>query len=458
MVLNLTAEQLKEKLKNGEITVAVYGLGNVGLPLALAWMEAGASVVGVDIDEEKVLKLNDGESTTDEPGVSEGIRRFRASGKFEAMTNAVDASRRTQVKLVVVPTLLDEEKRFEGSALLQALREVGSGLKRGDLVSIECSVPPGFTETKGQAILEEESGLEAEEGFGLCASPERIYVGRALEDIRRRYPKVVGGVGERSTEALAALYEAVAERGVVRMSSATAAEASKLFEGVYRDANIALANELAKLCQGIGVDYMEVREAANSQPFCHLHDPGCGVGGVCLPYYPYFIVEVASEKGIDLPLILTARGINEGMPRYTLDLATQAAEEIGIDLSRCKVAVMGLAYRGGVSDARNSPSHEVARLFQQLAASVVVHDPLISRDEDLWQLSVPIVESVEEAFEDASVVFFATDHEEYQHLDLMRLAERLKEPAIIVDSRAILKSVDLPPSVRYLGLGRGNMN
>jgi len=455
LVLDLPADRLKEKLRKGGITVAVYGLGHVGLPLAVAWLEAGAHVIGVDIDREKVLKLNKGEAPLDEPDVSEAVRRFRADGRFEATADTVDASRRTRVKLVAVPTLLGEDKRFNGAALKQALRDVGRGLKRGDLVSIECSVPPGFTETTGRSILEEESGLHAEADFGLCASPERIYVGRALEDIRRRYPKVVGGVGERSTDALAALYEEVAERGVVRMSSAAAAEASKLFEGVYRDVNIALANELAKLCRGVGVDYMEVREAANSQPFCHLHIPGCGVGGVCIPYYPYFLAEVASEKGVELPLVLTARRINEDMPGYTVQLAADAAEEMGIDLSRCKVAVMGLAYRGGVSDARNSPTYEVARLFKRLAASVTIHDPILTHDDTLQRLSIPLIISLEEALEGASVVVFATDHEEYRGLDLRALSKRLRTPAVIVDGRSLFEPVDLPPGVRYVGIGRG---
>jgi len=455
VVLGLPAEQLRERLRRGEITVAVYGLGHVGIPLAVAWMEAGARVIGVDIDEEKVKALNRGETPTEEPGVAQAIKQFRAAGVFEATTDTVGASRDADVKLVAVPTLLGEDKRFDGAALLRALRDVGRGLKRGDLVAVECSVPPGFTETTGRAVLEAESGLEAEADFGLCASPERIYVGRALEDIRRRYPKVVGGVGERSTEALAALYEVVAERGVIKMSSAPAAEASKLFEGVYRDVNIALANELAKLCRGVGVDYMEVREAANSQPFCHLHIPGCGVGGVCIPYYPYFVAEAASKRDADLPLILTARKINEDMPRYTVDLAVKAVEEMGIDLGRCKVAVMGLAFRGGTSDARNSPAYEIARRLQRLAASVVVHDPLIRRDEELQRMSIPLTSSVSEAFEGASVVVFATDHDEYQRLDLGRLAEQLTRPAVIVDGRSLFRSVDLPPGVRYVGVGKG---
>lgn len=456
MVLELSAEQLREKLNRGEITVAVYGLGHVGLPLAVAWMEASSRVIGVDLDEEKVAKLNMGEAPTEEPGVAQAIKKFRAAGKFEATTDTVDASRRACVKLVAVPTMLGEDKRFDGTALLKALRDVGRGLKQGDLVSIECSVPPGFTEKKGRAILEEESGLEAESDFGLCASPERIYVGRALEDIIHRYPKVVGGVGERSTETLAALYEGVAEKGVMRMSSASAAEASKLFEGVYRDVNIALSNELAKLCDGIGVDYMEAREAANSQPFCHLHVPGCGVGGVCIPYYPYFIVEAASEKGIDLPLTLMAREINEGMPRYTVHLAVKSAEEMDIDLSHSKVAIMGLSYRGGISDSRNSPAYEVAHRFQSLANLVVVHDPLIDRDEELKRLSIPLVGSLEEALEDASVVVFTSDHDEYRELDLKTLSEQLKKPAVIADGRALFGWVDLPPGVRFVGIGREN--
>jgi len=455
MVLELSEGELRERLRRGEITAAVYGLGNVGLPLVVAWLEAGARVIGVDIEVDKVATLNRGKAPTVEPGVAEAIKRFRANGRFEATVDGVDASRRASVKLIAVPTLLREDRRFDGTAVEEALRTVGRGLKRGDLVSMECSVPPGFTEKTGRIILEGESRLKAEDDFGLCASPERIYVGRALEDISSRYPKVVGGVGERSTRALAALYESIAERGVVRMSSAAAAEASKLFEGIYRDVNIALANELAILCREMGLDYMEVREAANSQPFCHLHVPGCGVGGVCIPYYPYFMAEAAAEVGVELPLTLQARRINEEMPEYTVKIAVKAAEEEGIEMKDSKVVIMGLAYRGGASDARGSPTYEIAQLIQRLSASVKVHDPLIREDETLRRLAIPLMGSVEEAIEGVSVVVFATDHGEYSRLDMGAFSQGLKKPAVIVDCRSIFKLPVIPPSVRYVRIGRG---
>jgi len=455
MIFTLSKDQVEEKLNRGEVSIAVYGLGRVGLPLAVAWLRAGQNVIGVDINPSIVDKINSGISPiTDEPLIPESVKKFVSEGKFHATTDLIKASQESEAKFIAVPTTLTEEKKFNGRALESALRSIGGGLKRGDAVSIECSVPPTTTTNLAKPLLEKESGLKAEEDFALGVSPERIYEGRVLEDLEGRYPKVVGGIGPRSTELFATLWGRVARKGVVKMSSSTAAELSKLFEGVYRDVNIALANELAGLCQAFGVDFMEARAAANSQPFCDLHRPGVGVGGLCIPIYPYFVAEKAEEKDVPLNLTRMARAINEEMPKNTVSLLQKALESVGLRLKDTKVAILGLAFRGNVADSRLSPTYELVQQLRLQAAEVVVQDPYIKIDKTLEAIGVPLLESVENAVKEASAIIVATDHEDYTKLDLAKLVKLARSPTILLDGRGIIDLRKVPAGTYFTGIGR----
>lgn len=441
-------ERIKAALREGRVTLAVYGMGRVGTPIAVAWLRAGARAIGVDINAELVEGLNRGEPPfDDEPGIREGIRRGVAEGRFYATSDGVEASRRSDVKIVVIPTVLDERKRLNNANLESVLRSIGRGLKAGDLVIIECTVPPLTTEVFARRILEEESGLVAERDFGLAYSPERIYEGRALQDIEVNYPKVVGGVSGRSTEAVAALYEVIARKGVIRLPGAKEAEASKVFEGIYRDVNIALANEFAKFCDRAGIDFAEARTAANSQPFCHIHMPGIGVGGLCIPVYPYFLIEVAKGAGLDLRLTKQAREVNEGMPGYTLQLLEGILKGAGVSLKGAKVGVLGLTFRGDVKDIRFSPAVDFINLLAGRAGEVRAYDPLVRCAGDIKGC-----ERLEEVVEWADALVIATEHGEFRNLDLRRY--KTSKRLVIVDGRNVLDRSKLPESAVYVGIGR----
>jgi len=445
-LLGESPEELKRALADGKITTAIYGMGRVGSPIAVAWLRAGARVIGVDINADLVDGLNRGIIPfDDEPGVEEGIRKGIAEGRFSATTDGIDGSRRSDVKIVVIPTTLNTDKRLDNRNMESVIRSIGKGLKPGDVVIIECTVPPLTTEGLAKPILEEESELTAERDFGLAYSPERIYEGRALQDIEVNYPKVVGGVGPRSTETVAALYEGIAKKGVIRLASAKEAEASKIFEGVYRDANIALANEFAKLCDALGIDFLEARRAANSQPFCHLHMPSIGVGGLCIPVYPYFLMDVAERSGITLEITKKARETNEGMPEYTLRLLKKALRKAGIGMKDAKVGVLGLTFRGDVKDARLSPAIDFINLLKGKVAGVRAYDPLIRRMN-----GVETCRSLKELVEWADALVVATDHTEFKSLDLGWCKKRL----IVVDGKNVLDPARLPRGSLYNGIGR----
>lgn len=458
MVFGLAAETVRKRLSGGQLTVAVYGLGRVGLPLAVAWLMAGARVIGVTKTKKTIRRVMSMKCGFDEPGVDEALGRFVPKGRLTATTDGVSASKESEVKLIAVPSAVDIESRaVDLSSLEDVYPKIGRGLKRGDLVITETSVPPGTTGRLARPLLEKESGLKAGADFGLAYSPERIYEGRAIKDIVESYPKVVGADDSLSLDAAAALYERVAKKGVIRLSSSAAAEAEKLFEGVYRDVNIALANELAKFCQAVGLDFWETRRAANSQPFCHLHRPGPGVGGWCIPYYPYFVIAEASTVGVDLPLTKVARETNETMPDHVVTLTCKAAVAKKLRVGGSKVVILGLSFRGNVADTRLSPTYDLVRKLRSLGADVWVYDPHIrARDGELREAGARQASSLRTALKNSSFIVVATDHSEFSKLSLKQLLKgSRRESIVVIDTRNVLDASEIPGDVSYVVLGKG---
>src|SRR5919106_1169424 len=299
--------QLEQKIRRGEVKVAVCGLGHVGSAMASVWLRAGAHVIGIDKSPQVLNYAREGKTHLPEPGVTEAYREGIRTGRFTVYDDPMQASRDSYLKLICVP-VLSRDGTADLTSLKDVASEVGKGLKKGDVVSVNPSVPPGTTEGIICKILEDKSsGLSVDSDFSLLYNPERIYEGRAIEDIEERYPAIVAGAGAQSLEIGAKLYSLVAKKGIIKMGNIRTAETEKLLEGVYRDVNIALANEMAKFCEKAGVDFWEAREAANSQPFCHIHKPGVGVGGACIPVYPQFVLYAARKSGVECRIISFGR-------------------------------------------------------------------------------------------------------------------------------------------------------
>ncbi|MEM1924712.1 MAG: nucleotide sugar dehydrogenase [Pyrobaculum sp.] len=435
---------LANLLKKGELTVAVYGLGYVGLALSAVWAFVGARVIGVDINTSKVENLNNGVISYPEKEVVEVLNSAIRQERFIATTDGIEASIKSHVKIVAVPISLKKTKSsidVDFSPLLSTARAIGSGLKKGDLVIIESSVPPGTTEEVVRPVLESISGLVAEEDFYLAYSPERIMVGRAFRDIIENYPKIVAGVGPKSSEEAAELYRSIAKKGVIILQSPKEAEYEKLLEGVYRDINIALANEMAKLANVLGIAFRRAREAANSQPYSHVHKPGTGVGGNCIPVYPYFLMWTASKYGLDLRLVKTAREINERQPREIALAVIKAMIKHGVNPTEAKITILGLAFRGDVDDTRESPTYGVISTLLEMGLrphQIVVHDPYVSKDSTLEQWGVKLLKNFEEAVKDADVVLVSTDHSQYR-MEASKIKSLMRTP-IILDARGVLQA------------------
>ncbi len=447
-------------VSEGRITVAVYGLGKMGQPLAVIFASAGAKVVGVDVDERVVSMINEGRTELlGEPGVREGIERFVKEGRLWATTDLVKAVQLADFIVVIVPVVVDEESKDPDlNALLTVSEAIARGLKKGSVVIIESTVPPGTTNGFVRSIIEKGSNLKAGRDFGLVYSPERTYVGRVIEDVTKRYPKIVGGINEQSTEVAGAFYAIFCERGVIKMSSVEAAETTKVFEGIYRDANIALANELARLCERFDVDYFEVKKAANSQPFCHLHDPGVGVGGHCIPVYPHFVIKIAEEMRVKVEVTKTARKVNEEAPLHVINLVEKGLGKIGKEIKGTKVVVLGLSYRGGVKESRFSPTFDLVKELEKREILVTVNDVLWDADEGRM-FPFRFEPDIMKAVDGADCIIIATDHAQYKELDLEKLVNQAgKKPLVIVDGRQVFESKRVSDfkDVIYMAVGKPN--
>ena len=428
---NATDADLARRIRSGEFKIAVYGLGHVGSPLASTWLRAGAHLIGVDNSSEVLENARKGRTHVDEPGVNEAYSKGLKEKRFLVYGDPVKASQDSHFKLICVPVLLTDSFSADLSSVKQVAIAIGQGLKKGDVVSLNPSVPPGTSEDIVLPILEEESGLKVERDFYMIYNPERIYEGRAIEDIEERYPAIVAGAGAKSLEIGAKLYSLVAKKGVIKMGKIRTAETEKLLEGVYRDVNIALANEMAKFCEKAGVDFWEAREAANSQPFCHIHKPGPGVGGACIPVYPQFIIHAANMSGVEFKLVSFGRNVNNSMPAYCVEQALKLIDRS--DLSKCTVALLGLGFRGGVADTRLSPTYKVIEELKKLKVKEIrVHDPLVTRDPNLPH-DIILTSDLSKAVKNADLVMLISDHPEY-----LNITNEDLDNAPVYDGRGIL--------------------
>jgi nucleotide sugar dehydrogenase len=436
---------LARKVRSGEFKIAVYGLGHVGSPLASAWLRAGAYVIGVDKSSKVLENARRGRTHVLEPGVEEAFTKGLKDKRFTVYDDSLKASKDAHLKMICVPVLLTDSFSADLAPVKQVASAIACGLKKGDLVSLNPSVPPGTSEDIVLPILEKESGLKIEQDFFMVYNPERIYEGRAIEDIEERYPTIVSGAGPKSLELGANLYSMIAKKGVIKMSSMRAAETEKLLEGVYRDVNIALANEMARFCESVGVDFWEAREAANSQPFCHIHKPGAGVGGACIPVYPQFILHTAEINNIECNITRLGRNVNDSMPAYCVEQATKLLHTK--DLSQTTVTLLGLTFRGGVPDTRLSPTYKVIEELKKLQVREIrVHDPLVSSDANLPR-EVALTSSLSQAVRGSDLIILVSDHPEYCNLTNDSI-----DGAPVYDGRGILDKSKFPG--RFASIGR----
>ncbi|WP_265112456.1 nucleotide sugar dehydrogenase [Halosolutus halophilus] len=419
----LPEDRLRAFLTGGDVPVAVYGLGKMGLPLAAVYAETTGNVTGVDVDPTVVETVVDGEShVVGEPGLDDLVADQVAADRLDATTEGPAAAAEARIHVVIVPTLLDEHDRPTLITVESVADDIAAGLEPGDLVVAESTLPPGTCRDVLKPHLTSESGLDPDE-FGLAFCPERTSSGTALRDIRGHYPKVVGGVDDESTRAAAIVYDELSANEVHPVSDATTAEAVKVFEGVYRDVNIALANELGRLADELEISVREAIDTANDLPMCQLHDPGPGVGGHCIPYYPHFLLSRMDEP---MALTRTAREVNDAMPTVVVDRLERELAATGDALANATVAVLGLTYRPGVEETRASPALGVVDELTERGAAVAGVDPLV----DPGDYGVRPIEIDELAAAELDAAVVVTPHEAFDEIPWAEL-----DPMVVVDGR-----------------------
>jgi nucleotide sugar dehydrogenase len=445
-----TPQSISKKFQNGEYLVAVYGLGHVGAPLASTWLRSGVTVIGIDKSQKVIENAKKGLTHIPEPGVNETFSEGIQKGKFLVYDDPIKASMDSKLKMICVPVLI-KNKTADLNAVKEVAQSIGRGLKPNDVVSLHPTVPPLTTEKFLIPILEKSSKLKAGRDFFVIYNPERIYEGRAIFDIEEGHPGIVAGLEKYSLELAESIFSLVFKKGIIKISSIKTAEAEKLLEGVYRDVNIALANELAVLCEKMGIDFWEAKSAANSQPFCNIHDPGIGVGGACIPVYPQFILDVATKNKIDCKITKTSRAINDGMPAYALSKALKMISKK--DIKKARVSILGLSFRGGVSDTRLSPTYALVRKLLQLKiTNIIIHDPLAT-DELLASKNktIKITDDLNFSIKNRDLIILATDHKEYS-----TLSKEITGKTPIYDGRGILNQNSFD-DVLFKGIGRSSI-
>jgi len=429
------------------MTTCVVGLGKIGLPLAVQIATKGEHVIGADINDLVVQKINSAQVPfPGERKLPELLKEVVDSGHLMASTDTKEAVSQANYVIVVVPVIVDDSAAPDFSAIDSATRNIAEGLTPGTLVCYETTLPIGTTRTRFAPVLENTSGLTCGSDIFIAYSPERVFSGRIFADLRA-YPKLVGGLDPISADRAVAFYERILDfddrddlsrqNGVWNLGKAEAAEMAKLAETTYRNVNIALANEFALHAEELELDAYSIIEASNSQPFSHIHQPGIAVGGHCIPVYPKFYIKTDTQCSLPRAAV----EVNESMPKRVTQIALEELDS----LRNMKVAILGLAYRGGVKETAFSGAFPLAEYIRDLGGFPVIHDPLFS-DEEIRSLGLEPYKLGDSC--DLAIV--QADHQLYTEIT----SEDLPNAKLIVDGRNIINSNMISPiPVKYFGKG-----
>ncbi len=412
--------------------IGIVGLGYVGLPLAVAFAEAGNEVVGLDTDARKVDALNQGQSYVEDvpdTALAPLLDRLTATSSYADLASC-------EAIVICVPTPLTGSRQPDLAYLIDAATALSVVLKPGQLVVLESTTYPGTTRERLQPILEE-SGMSAGTDFHVAFSPERIDPGRTDHTIRTT-PKLVGGISEASTERARELYELICDEVVV-LSSPETAELAKLLENIFRSVNIALVNELAQLCDRLGIDIWEVIDAAATKPFGFMRfEPGPGMGGHCLPIDPFYLAFKAREHDFYPEFIELAGKVNQAQPAFCAERIERALNNVGKPVKGSKILLLGVSYKAGVGDIRESPALKIARLLLELGAEVVYHDPFVPELAELGLTSVAVAETLPSV----DLAAIVTPHAQVDYEEVVSAAP------LVIDFRGVTRDISAKNLIR----------
>ena len=434
---------LKQKILDRTVTLGVVGLGYVGLPLAVEKAKAGFHVIGFDVQPQKVDMVNQGHNYIGDV-VDSDLKKIVEEGMLRATTDFASVASCDCV-CIAVPTPLDAHQQPDISYVRDSATSVSKYLKKGTMVVLESTTYPGTTEELIKPILEQGSGLKCGEDFYLGFSPERVDPGNLIYKTKNT-PKVVGAIGKDATEVIAAMYRAVLDGEVYEVSSPAVAEMEKILENTYRNINIGLVNELAMLCNEMGISMWEVVDAAKTKPYgFQAFYPGPGLGGHCIPLDPYYLSWKAREYGFHTSMIESSMMINDKMPEYCVDRAAKLLNRRAKKaMNGSKVLVLGVAYKQDIDDYRESPALRVIEELEKEGAVVTYFDPWVKEYKYKGQVRQSIPALTEQVLKEADLVMVTTAHTNVDY-DMVQ-----KNAALIFDSKNAMKNIQNRDNIEVL--------
>lgn len=426
------------RIEDKEPKICVVGVGTIGLPLATFLASTGFKVSGLDVNPKRVEMINSSSLPFE---YLAKLKKVVSNGKLRATIDPADAMGNAEAVFVCVPTPLDHGKTIDLSKLATATDSIAKHLKRGTIIIFESSVSVGATREMGKKM--ESSGLILGKDFGLAYCPERYNPSlptrlntknRPRDGIKAytldKVSRVVGGIDEKSRNLAKMFYSQFITTGVKEVSSIEAAEATKLTENIFRDVNIALVNELAKIYPKMGLNVYEIIDAAKTKPFAFMpHYPGAGVGGECIPVDTWYLIRQAESMGLHTELMNTAREVNDSMPRHIVEIAEKELARFDRGISTSKILVLGIAYKRNIPDTRLSPALMIVDILKAKGSIVNVCDPVVEEYDKSHSL-VPLTN----AFQGCDAALLVTDHDVFSTLNLRKIKEEMRTP-IIVDGR-----------------------
>ena len=427
--------------------ITVVGMGKIGLPLAVQYAKKGNSVIGIDINPKTVELINQGlEPFPEEAHLKEYLADVVGKGLLNATLDYEVGIKSADVVVVVVPLFVNDKAEPEFSAMDQATQSIGLHLKKGSLICYETTLPIGTTRTRFVPALEKQSGLKVGNDFNVVFSPERVFTGRIFEDLRK-YPKIVGGITQECTNKGVNFYTQVLDfdrredlakpNGVWEVESTESAEFVKLAETTYRDVNIALANQFAMYADKIGVNVYQVIEAANSQKFSFIHQPGISVGGHCIPIYPQFYLWSDPEASI----VRKARETNSQMPTYFINEILKSFST----LKNLNVLILGISYRANVKEIAFSGAIDLKNILAESGAKVFAMDPFYTKSE-INEIGFEYGDDPSQAFD---VVILHTNHQEFSKIDFSKFSKSSK----LLDGRNFYSKEEIPRNINFFKFG-----
>jgi len=445
-------ENVKQSLELRSLKVCVIGIGRIGLPTALSFAKSGLQTIGVDINKKLVQDINSGKfPLKDEPGYEDIFNDVFKKKLFSATTKIEDAVSNSDLILLSLPTPMDENNIPNYSALTTVGSQLSEILIPNSLVIVESTIEPGFIENEMISLISKSGRLKIEDNFSIGVCPENANPGEILHDFTS-LPRLVGGINQNITKIITMIYKYVFSVDLIEMENCKTANAVKLTTNVFRDINIAFVSELALMFEKLGIDTMNVLEAAKLKYNFQVHYPGAGVGGPCLPINSYQLLNAGRRTGVNLNIIKQGREINEKMPDHVIELTLNAFREVNISIQDSDILILGISYKPDIKDIQLTPAEHIIKKLQSLGAKIYIYDPYFSGNEIF---GIKVEENLDNIIEKVNASIIVTAHNEFKQID-MSLFKKMKTP-ILIDTRGIVEPTRATQNkLIFRGLGRGN--